>query len=177
MRIGIGALTCTYQPQITAAAQAAGIPPSLALAVATQESGCNQNAVSPAGATGIMQLMPATAAGLNVDPHDVNQNIQGGVDLLAQLMKQFNGNVTDVLTAYNCGPGCVGKANLPAETQNYIPSVQALQTQWDALLGTSDASPGSTGSSENTADTGVTDWTPLYLAGGLGLLALFMLRS
>jgi soluble lytic murein transglycosylase-like protein len=114
----------------TAAAQ--GVDPNLALALARQESGLNQNVVSSAGAIGVMQLMPATAAQLAVDPTDVTQNIQGGITYLRQLLAQF-GDPTAAVAAYNCGPGCVRAlqskyganwlAYAPAETQNYVRSI------------------------------------------------------
>lgn len=126
--------TATIQAQITAAANQYGVPPSLALAVAQQESGFQQTGAggstlkSSAGALGVMQLMPATAAGLGVDPTDQQQNINGGVQLLGQLLTQFNGNVPDALAAYNSGAGNVIKyGGVPpfAETQNYVSSIMA----------------------------------------------------
>src|SRR6185437_15809276 len=95
---GMGMGSTDTQSQIKAIAQQYGVDPNLALSVAKQESGYSQfNSSgqvlkSSAGALGVMQLMPATAAGLGVDPNDQTQNITGGVKLLAQLMKQFNGN-------------------------------------------------------------------------------------
>ena len=126
--------TATIQAQITAAANQYGVPPSLALAVAQQESGFQQTGAggstlkSSAGALGVMQLMPATAAGLGVDPTNQQQNINGGVQLLGQLLTQFNGNVPDALAAYNSGAGNVIKyGGVPpfAETQNYVSSIMA----------------------------------------------------
>lgn len=109
-----------------------GVDPALALAVANQESGFDQDAVSPAGAIGVMQLMPGTAAGIGVDPYDAGQNIQGGVSYLAQQLNAF-GNPAQALAAYNWGPGNVQKAiaqygsnwlsAAPAETQSYVNSV------------------------------------------------------
>src|SRR5271167_3758082 len=88
---------------IVQAAQKYGVPPNLALEVANAESRMNQDAVSPTGAIGVMQLMPGTAAGLGVDPTDVTQNINGGVQYLAQLLAQFGGNISAALAAYNWG--------------------------------------------------------------------------
>src|ERR1700674_3239129 len=112
---------------ITSAANEYGVPPSLALAVAQTESAFNPSAVSPAGAIGVMQLMPATASGLGVDPNDVQQNIQGGVQLLSQLLNQYGGDTTQALWAYNAGPGSVASGNMPTETQNYIPAVLSAE--------------------------------------------------
>src|SRR5579863_9616613 len=111
---------------IQAAAAQFGVDPNLALAVAKQESSLNPNAVSPAGAIGVFQLMPATAAGLGVDPTDPAQNIQGGVSYLAQLLQQFGGDVALALAVYNAGPGNVQKyGGIPpfAETQNYVSNI------------------------------------------------------
>jgi soluble lytic murein transglycosylase-like protein len=114
---------------VVAAAQQQGLDPALALEVASAESNFNPNAVSPAGAIGVMQLMPATAAQLGVDPYDAAQNIQGGVTYLRQLLAQF-GDPVAAVAAYNCGPGCVRSlqasygsdwlAHAPAETRNYV---------------------------------------------------------
>src|SRR5277367_5470481 len=120
-------------PQLIANAAAQyGVPSQLALEVAIQESGLNQNAVSSAGAIGVFQLMPATAAGLGVNPQNVQQNIQGGVQYLSQLYSQF-GEWDQALGAYNWGPGNVQNAiaqygsswlnYAPAETQNYVTSI------------------------------------------------------
>ena len=117
---------------VAAAASAAGVDPALALAVAQQESGFNQNKISSAGAIVVMQLMPATASGLGVDPHNMQQNITGGVRYLAQLISQF-GDYARAVAAYNAGPGAVSATSgpgwlnsLPAETQAYVPKVLAL---------------------------------------------------
>ena len=113
---------------IQSAATRYGVDPSLALAVAQQESSMNPNAVSSAGAIGLYQLMPATAAGLGVDPTDPGQNIDGGVRYLSQLLNQFGGDVSLALAAYNAGPGNVQKyGGIPpfAETQNYVASILA----------------------------------------------------
>jgi len=126
-------MTSDVQSAIIAAAQAAGVDPNLAVAVAQQESGGNQNAVSSAGAIGIFQLMPATATELGVDPTDAMQNIQGGIAYLSQLLTEFGGNVTEVLGAYNWGPAAVTNAiasysgqwlnHAPSETQNYVAAI------------------------------------------------------
>ncbi len=103
-----------------------GVPPDLAVAVAQQESGGNPRAVSSAGAEGVMQLMPLTAAGLGVtNPFDPAQNIDAGVRFLSHLLGQF-GDTALALAAYNWGPGNVSKYgynNWPSETVNYVSSI------------------------------------------------------
>jgi soluble lytic murein transglycosylase-like protein len=112
------------QSRIAAAADRYGVPQSIALAVARAESGYNQSAVSSSGAIGVMQLMPATAAGLGVDPRDESQNIDGGVRLLSQLYSRY-GDWSYSLAAYNAGPSRAnqGPDFWPAETQAYVPRV------------------------------------------------------
>jgi soluble lytic murein transglycosylase-like protein len=118
-----------YGAEITAAAQRNGLDPALLAGLIKQESGFNPNAGSPAGAQGLCQLMPGTAAGLGVtDLHDPAQSIEGGAKYLAQQLKTFNGDVARALAAYNAGPGAVQRfGGVPpyAETQNYVRAVQA----------------------------------------------------
>ena len=91
------------------------------------ESNFQADAVSPAGAQGLMQLMPATAKDLGVDdPFDVQQNIDGGASYLRQMLDRFGQDVRLALAAYNAGPGTVEKynGNVPyRETQAYIERV------------------------------------------------------
>ena len=100
-----------------------GVPVNLLKAVGMAESNFNQYAQSGAGAQGVMQLMPATAASLGVtNSFDVRQNIMGGAKLLAQNLSMYGGNVDLALAAYNAGPGNVAAyGGIPpfAETQNY----------------------------------------------------------
>lgn len=104
------------------------VDPALVKAVMQQESQFNSGAVSPKGAIGPMQLMPATAKQLIVDPNHPEQNVEGGTRYLSQLLKRYGGDTQKALAAYNAGPGAVDKAggipNFP-ETQNYVRQVMA----------------------------------------------------
>jgi soluble lytic murein transglycosylase-like protein len=116
----------TIQERITAAAIRHGVPPNIALGVARAESNFQQSALSRCGAIGVMQLMPATAAALEVDPHDEDQNIEGGVRLLAENFARYK-NWPYALAAYNAGPYQADKGpdEWPAETKAYVPKVLA----------------------------------------------------
>jgi hypothetical protein len=105
-----------------------GMNPDLVRAVAWVESRFDRNAVSSAGAVGVMQLMPATAAQYGVvDLTDPYENIRAGTEHLAGLMEQFDGDLTLALAAYNAGAGAVRRhGGVPAyrETRNYVTKVR-----------------------------------------------------
>jgi soluble lytic murein transglycosylase-like protein len=128
---GVSALPAgtPYGAEITASAQRNGLDPALLAGLIKQESGFNPNARSGAGAQGLTQLMPGTAAGLGVtNPLDPAQAIEGGAKYLKQQLDRFGGDTARALAAYNAGPGAVQRfGGVPpyAETQNYVRAVQA----------------------------------------------------
>lgn len=115
-------------PYVAAAAARHGLEPALVDAVAHQESRFRPDAVSPKGAIGVMQLMPATAADLGVNPWDVGQNIDGGARYLRAMLDRFGGDLALALAAYNAGPGAVERhRGVPpfAETRTYVARISA----------------------------------------------------
>lgn len=114
---------------IDKAALAHGVPAEFVHLVARAESGYKQEAVSSKGAIGIMQLMPQTAAALNADPYDPEQNVEAGTRLLRDLLVQYKDQPDQLrraLAAYNAGPGAVAKYNgVPPyrETQLYVDKI------------------------------------------------------
>ncbi len=122
-------LATSVASSIQDASQSTGLSANLLKAVATVESGLNPHAVSSAGAIGVMQLMPATAADLGVNPNNVAQNVQGGAEYLKSLLGTFQGNVSLALAAYNAGPGAVEQfGGIPpfTQTQQYVKKVLAV---------------------------------------------------
>lgn len=126
-----------YQGLITSAAQAHQLDSALIRAVIHAESAFNPNAVSPRGASGLMQLMPATAELYAVSqPFEPAANIMAGSQYLASLLAQFDGEVTLTLAAYNAGPAAVRRyGGIPpfAETQLYVSRVQQLWQRYRQL--------------------------------------------
>ncbi|WP_321475092.1 lytic transglycosylase domain-containing protein [uncultured Paludibaculum sp.] len=119
---------------VTEAALRYGLPPAIVHALAMTESAYQPNAISRAGAIGVMQLMPGTAQSLNADPNDVEQNIDAGTRLLRELLVKYENDPNPVrraLAAYNAGSGAVAKYNgVPPyrETQTYVEKV--IERYW-----------------------------------------------
>ncbi len=118
---------CDLDWMIYRAGEKTGVDPRFIHAVIQQESRYRNEAVSHAGAQGLMQLMPATAKRFgNKDPHDAASNIEAGTKYLKWLLKRFNGDVTLALAGYNAGEGAVDKySGIPPynETQNYVKKI------------------------------------------------------
>lgn len=133
-----------YDEIIDAASQRYGVDGSLIKAVIQAESSYNADAVSSAGAKGLMQLMDGTAEGLGVkDSFDPVQNIHGGTRFLGWLLDRYDGQEAMALAAYNAGPGRVDRlgvrndaelmaslSQLPKETQRYIGKVQGYKAYY-----------------------------------------------
>ena len=114
-----------YLAVARAAARKHGVPEDMFLRLVQQESGWHQSAVSPKGATGLTQLMPATAKRLGVDASDPGENLDGGARYLKMMFDRF-GSWRLALAAYNAGPQAVEQnGGIPpyAETQNYVAAI------------------------------------------------------
>lgn len=123
--------TSRFDDIIQQAAARYGVDEDLVHAVVQAESGYDPDSRSGAGAIGLMQLMPATARGLHVDPRDPRQNVEGGVRYLRSQLDRFGGQVDLAVAAYNAGPGAVQRYHgVPPyrETQAYVKRV--MQTLW-----------------------------------------------
>jgi soluble lytic murein transglycosylase-like protein len=128
----VAAGAATYGAQIDDAARRNGVDPALLRGLIRQESGFNPAAKSSAGAIGLTQLMPTTAASLGVDPTDPTQAIEGGARYLRQQLDTFGGDESKALAAYNAGPSAVTSyGGIPpyAETQRYVASVLSFAAQ------------------------------------------------
>jgi len=116
-----------FGAEIDAAAARYGIDPGLLRGLVRQESGFDPRAHSAAGAMGLTQLMPATAASLGVsDPYDPAQSLDGGARYLREMLDRFGNDPAKALAAYNAGPGAVARfGGVPpyAETQNYVRNI------------------------------------------------------
>ena len=130
--------TRSFSAEIRSAAQFNEVEESLIRAIIHAESAYQTDAVSPKGAQGLMQLMPATQKELRIEnPFDPEQNIQGGASYLAQLLEEFQGDVEMVAAAYNAGPGAVQRhRGVPPydETQEYVRRVKILYRRYGQVL-------------------------------------------
>jgi soluble lytic murein transglycosylase-like protein len=133
--------TNAYSTEIAAAAKQHGVDEAIVRAIIHAESAFNPNALSRVGAQGLMQLMPATARRFGVNnAFDANQNIGGGVQYLAWLIKRFHGDLSLVAAGYNAGEGAVDKyRGVPpySETRRYVERVALLAERYrGAIAGT-----------------------------------------
>lgn len=168
------------------AAEKYDVPVNLLMAVGKAESGYNADAVSSAGAMGVMQLMPSTAAALGVDnAFDARSNIMGGAKYLSQKLQQYNGDIDLTLAAYNAGSGNVEKyGGVPPfdETINYIRRIREYMGQ-ELSTGktvTGAASDNTTGQSKKAAAAGTasgTDLTQLLAEYFVGMMRLQMMNK
>ncbi|TDV30156.1 lytic transglycosylase domain-containing protein [Stenotrophomonas sp. CC22-02] len=130
--------TTAFQGEITSAAREFGVEEAVVRAIIHAESAYNPTALSRAGAQGLMQLMPPTAARFGVsDSYDAGQNIRGGVQYLAWLLKRFNGDLTLAAAGYNAGEGAVDRhGGVPpySETQYYVRRVGQLADRYRSAL-------------------------------------------
>jgi soluble lytic murein transglycosylase-like protein len=130
--------TSAYAAEVSAAARKFGVEEAIVRAIMHAESAFNPNALSRAGAQGLMQLMPATASRFGVsNAYDPTQNIHGGVEYLAWLLKRFNGDLTLASAGYNAGEGAVDRyRGVPpySETQRYVQRVAVLAERYRGHL-------------------------------------------
>jgi soluble lytic murein transglycosylase-like protein len=130
--------TRSFSREIRSAAEFNAVEESLIRAIIHAESAYQPDARSPKGAQGLMQLMPATAADLNVgNPFDPAENIDGGARYLSQLLAQFKGDVDLATAAYNAGPQAVNKyGGVPPydETREYVRRVKILYRRYNGVL-------------------------------------------
>jgi soluble lytic murein transglycosylase-like protein len=126
--------TAAYSAEISAASRDYGVDEAIVRAIIHAESAFNPNALSRVGAQGLMQLMPATARRFGVgNAFDAAQNIRGGVQYLAFLLKRFNGDLSLAAAGYNAGEGAVDKyKGVPpySETQRYVQRVGLLAQRY-----------------------------------------------
>jgi soluble lytic murein transglycosylase-like protein len=146
-------------PHIEAAAQRYRIPTALVRAIMHTESNFNPNALSHKGASGLMQLMPATASEMYVkDIFDERENIEGGVRYLRVLANMFDGDMVKMIAAYNAGPEAVkrygGKVPPYEETQGYVRKVLQLYFHYKERERADDSGPRESTSQNDDAREG-----------------------
>ncbi|TZF81566.1 lytic transglycosylase domain-containing protein [Cognatilysobacter lacus] len=128
-----------FARQFRAASKKTGVDDAYLRAIAHAESGFDATAISPKGAVGVMQLMPATARDYGViDPTSPEQSIDGGARMIRRLATRYSGNLRLVAAAYNAGAGVVTRyGGVPPyrETQEYIAKVEALYARYRAAMG------------------------------------------
>jgi soluble lytic murein transglycosylase-like protein len=120
-----------FRSAFVTAARREDIPLPLLVSVATVESQFDRSALSTTGAIGLLQLMPATASDLRVDPRSPRANVLGGAAYLRQMLDQF-GSIPVALAAYNAGPNAVRRGAVGPETLNYVAAVSRM---WQAIEG------------------------------------------
>jgi soluble lytic murein transglycosylase-like protein len=132
-----------YDATISQVAAREGLDPAVLHGLIQQESGFDPSARSSAGALGLTQLMPSTAASLGVaEPLNPTQSIEGGARYLKEMLERFGGNTADALAAYNAGAGAVEQyGGVPpyAETQEYVAKVMANANAYRQASATSAA--------------------------------------
>jgi soluble lytic murein transglycosylase-like protein len=165
--LGAGAVT-QYDAQITAAASRYGLDPALLKGLIRQESNFNASAQSAAGAQGLTQLMPGTAASLGVDASDPAQAIDGGARYLKAQLDRFGNDPSKALAAYNAGPGAVARfGGVPpyAETQNYVQKVLGYAAEYGRAGATTGAATFATAPVTSPVPAATVPVTAASLAG------------
>lgn len=143
----VGLNLTAFADEVGVAAALHGVDPALVRAVMHAESAFNPNAVSRAGAQGLMQLIPATATRFGVSSaFDPEQNIGGGVAYLAWLLKRFDGDIVRATAGYNAGEGAVDRyGGIPPydETIRYVERVGILHGRYQSAMSTASAAASS----------------------------------
>jgi hypothetical protein len=177
-----------YAPYADQAANAFGIPTQIFQSLIQTESSWNPQAISSAGAIGLTQLMPGTAAGIGVDPHDPLQNVAGGAKYLSTQYTKF-GNWSDALAAYNGGPGNVSGSAEQAYAAKVLQGAAALGYAPTASTGAaaSASSPAGTAAApgwfslQNFLGLGAVDFSHIAIygiaVGGLLVVGYFGIRA
>lgn len=183
-----------YEGWIDQAAALVGLPANLLRAQLAQESGFNAAARSPTGALGIAQFEPATAASLGVNPLDPHASITAAAKLDAQYLAEYNGSVTEMLEAYNAGPGAVAQygASVPyAETKQYVAAIESAAGVGSTLSGASGGLVAQSTGVLSSAASGIAGqvvdllWgaarpvvlTGVFVAGGVAVIGLGLWRA